>query len=138
MNTYTFSEIKMGQKESFNVKLTEDMFKSFLNLTGDTNPLHMDSDYAKKLGFKSKVAYGMLTSSFYSTLVGVYLPGEYALLHGIDIQFNKPAYVGDNLVVAGEVTFINEAYRQIEVKGDIKNQEGVQISKAKIKVGLSE
>ena len=78
----------------------------------------------------------MLTSSFYSTLVGVYLPGKSCLLQGIDIQFSKPVYVGDNLTISGEVVYINEAFRQIEIKGKIVNQHNQKVSKATIKVGI--
>ena len=100
------------------------------------NPLHTDSEYAKSKGFVDRVVYGMLTSSFYSTLVGVYLPGEYCILQGIEIQFSKPVYVDDTLKISGKVSYINEAYKQIEIKAVVTNQAGKKVSKATIKVGV--
>jgi acyl dehydratase len=88
------------------------------------------------MGYPGRVVYGLLTSSFYSTLVGVYLPGKYCLLQGLDIQFSKPVYIGEHLAISGKVTYINEAYRQIEIKANITNQNNVKISRAKIKVGV--
>ena len=78
----------------------------------------------------------MLTSSFFSTLVGVYLPGKYCLLQGIDIQFSKPVYIDDILTITGKVSYINEAYKQIEIKAIIINQDNEKVSKATIKVGV--
>jgi 3-hydroxybutyryl-CoA dehydratase len=62
----------------------------------------------------------MLTSSLYSRLVGVYLPGKYALLQGIDLDFSSPCHAGERLHVAGEVVFLNEAYQRFEIKATIR------------------
>ncbi len=107
-----------------------------IDISNDVNPLHVDAEYAKKKGFDGRVVYGLLTASFYSTLVGVYLPGKYCILQGIDIQFSKPVYIDDTLTVTGKVSYINEAYKQIEIKATIVNQHGQKVSKATIKTGL--
>lgn len=138
MNAYTLKDIYCGLSEQFSLTVTEQMLDSFLALSGDNNPLHADANFAKEKGFKNRVVYGMLVSSFYSQMVGVHLPGKYALLQGIEISFHNPAYVGDTLSVSGKVSYINEAYKQIEIDGHIKNQDNKLISKAKIKVGINE
>lgn len=136
MNDYEFKDMRIGRRETFSATVTEKMMAAFLETTGDLNPIHQDDAFAREHGFTSKVAYGLLTGSFYSTLTGVYLPGRRALLHGIEISFHKPVYVGDVLAVSGEVCFLNEAYRQIEVRAQIVNQSEECVSKAKIKVGF--
>jgi len=136
MNEYRFSDIKVGLTEAFNVKITASMMDKFLEISNDTNPLHIDENYAKDQGFTDRVVYGLLTSSFYSTLVGVYLPGKYCILQGIDIQFSKPVYIDDELKISGKVSYINEAYKQIEIKATIIIQESKKVSKATIKVGV--
>lgn len=138
MNCYVLKDIHPGLNAQFSVTITEELLDSFFKLSTDNNPLHIDSRYAKEKGFKDRVAYGMLTSAFYSTLVGVYLPGKYALLESIEISFHNAAYAGDVLTVSGEVTYINEAYKQIEIIASIRNQDRKLISKAKIKAGLNE
>lgn len=138
MNKYKVDELKIGMSESFNIKITADMMDLFLKLSGDVNIIHNDKEYAKSRGFKDKVVYGMLVSSFYSTLVGVYLPGKYSLFHGIEIVFSKPVFVGDELEIYGEIIYINEAYKQIEIKSYITNQNKQKVSKAKLKVGIYE
>ncbi len=136
MNEYKFSEIKVGHIESFNTKIDLSMMEKFLEISNDLNPLHIDANYAKEKGFPNRVVYGLLTSSFYSTLVGVYLPGKYCILQGIDIQFSKPVFIKDKLKITGKVSYINEAYKQIELKAIITNQDNKKISNATIKVGV--
>lgn len=138
MNDYRFKDIRLHMKDSFRAEITEDMMDMFRRISGDDNPLHTESAYARSRGFAGKVAYGLLTSSLYSTLVGVYLPGKRCLLQGIDIVFSKPAFVGDVLTVSGEVSYLNDAYRVIEMKGRITNQDGVLVSRSKIKVGITD
>ena len=136
MQEYLFSNIKVGIKHSFETEVDNNKMEKFLEISGDDNPMHLDVAYAKSNGMKDRVVYGMLSSSFYSTLVGVYLPGKFALLHSIDLQFLKPVFIGDKLTVFGEVSAINETFRQIEVKAYILNQNMQKISRAKIKIGL--
>ncbi len=136
MNTYKLSDIEVGLEESFEVKIDVSKMDKFLDISNDINPLHIDSDYAKEKGFLNRVVYGLLTSSFYSTLVGVYIPGKYCILQGIDIQFSKPVYIDDTLKISGKVSYINEAYRRIEIKATITNQENKKVSKATIKIGV--
>ena len=116
--------------------VAESKMDMFLGITNDVNPLHINAEYAVQKGFRGRVVYGLLTSAYYSTLVGVYLPGRYCILQGLDIKFSKPVYIGDELNIYGEVTYINEAYKQVEIKATITNQDNIRVSKATIKVGV--
>ena len=136
MNEYTYEQIILGQKEQFEVTVTNSMMEQFLTLSGDTNPLHVDRGYAIAHGFPDRVVYGLLTSSFYSTLAGVYLPGKQCLLCGLNVDFRKPVFVGDRLTVCGEVTEKNDTFRMITLKAHIMNQMGVKISKGMLTVGF--
>jgi 3-hydroxybutyryl-CoA dehydratase len=136
MNCYQWSDLRVGLNEGFEVRLTPDMMAEFANISGDTNPLHCDQQFATQHGFSGRVAYGLLTSAFYSQLVGVHLPGRYALLHGIDIDFVSPVYPGDILNVSGEISYLSDALRRLDIRANIKNQENKLVSKAKLRVGL--
>ena len=136
MNSYKFVDINVGLEESFSVRVNSEKLDQFLKISGDINPLHTDAEYSKSKGFSDRVVYGMLTSSFFSTLVGVYLPGKYCILQGVDIQFSKPVYIDDILTITGKVSYVNEAYKQLEIKAVIINQDNKKVSKATIKVGV--
>ncbi|MDO9182276.1 MAG: MaoC family dehydratase [Bacteriovorax sp.] len=138
MNKYSFAEIKINQSADFHTIVTLEMMASFLAISGDCNPLHLNMKYAQDSGFSSQVVYGLLTGSFLSTLVGVYLPGENALFLGADISFSKPVYVGDQLTVTGIVIEKNETFKQLKIKASIVNQEGCIVLRAKLKVGIRE
>ncbi|MBI5637282.1 MAG: dehydratase [Nitrospinae bacterium] len=120
----------------FMVGITHENMAAFRRMSGDENPLHIDPVFAREAGFKDNVVYGMLVAAYYSTLVGMYLPGRFALLHGVDVSFQKPVFLGESLTVRGEITYLNEAFKQMEIKASIINQDNVIISKAKIKTGV--
>lgn len=138
MNHYLLSEIKTGDTASFTVTVTADMLDRFRDITGDVNPLHNDEDYARGRGYSGRVAFGMLCAGFYSTLAGVYLPGEYCLLHEVDSKFKKPVYIGDVLTVSGKVTDVQEAYGRIEIDARIVNQNGATVNRGRIIAGVTE
>ena len=127
MNNYTFDELNVGMTESFKVSITEAMLDAFKGITGDVNPLHNDEEFAKAKGHPGRVAYGMLTASFLSTLAGVYIPGERSLIQQVETKFAKPVYIGDELTVTGEITELVESVQRLELKVTITNQDGKKV-----------
>lgn len=138
MNDYRLGDLQPGVKASFDAMITSTMLDEFARLSGDTNPLHADADFAQARGYPGRVVFGMLTASFYSTLAGVHLPGRHALLQGVDASFVAPVFAGDRLTVNGEVAAVHKALGQIEIRAHITNQHGVKVSRAKIRVGFSD
>jgi 3-hydroxybutyryl-CoA dehydratase len=137
MNSFKFDDLKKNHTENFKVTILETMMKSFENISGDINPLHLNSDFAIKKKYKDKVVYGLLVSSFYSRLVGVYLPGKYALLNSINIDFLKPVYINDSLSVEGKVINLDNRFKIINIKSRI-TRDNELVSRADIKVGINE
>lgn len=127
MNNYKFDELNVGMTESFKVLITEEMLEAFKGITGDVNPLHNDEEFAKAKGHPGRVAYGMLTASFLSTLAGVYIPGERSLIQQVETKFAKPVYIGDELTVTGEITELVESVQRLELKVTITNQDGKKV-----------
>ncbi len=137
MNNYTFNDIHIGLKAEFESEITSEKMELFYKLTQDNSPIHMSDDYAKSRGFSGRVVYGMLGGSLFSTLAGVYLPGEHCLLHSVECKFAKPIFIGDTLKICGEVTEINEAFNTITIKAFIINQDGKKVTRGIIKAGLA-
>ncbi len=136
MNDFSWEDMVLGRSASFEATVTETMMARFRADTGDDNPLHVDGEHARRLGFSDRVVYGLLTASFYSTLAGVHLPGRFCLLMGLDVGFNHPVYVGDRLRVQGEVSHRNEAFKLATLKCTIHNQRGEKVSMARLRVGI--
>ena len=136
MNHYTYEEINVGKEETFSVLITDEMMNYFYNITGDCNPLHRSDEYAANAGFEKRVVYGMLTASFLSTLAGVYLPGEYSLIHTTETEFVKPVRVGDELTIKGIVKEKDDNFKLIYLKVTMTNQKGEKVCRAKMRIGL--
>ena len=137
MNHYTLSEMTPGLTEEFTVTVTAEMMDAFCRITGDVSPIHMDETYAADRGYPGRVVYGMLGASFFSTLAGVYLPGEHCLLHGVECKFAKPVFIGDTLTVRGTVANVSEVGSEAEIKAVILNQDGKKVTSGVIKAGLA-
>ena len=138
MNEYRFEDIRVGQTESFQREITLEMEDRFREISGDTNPLHRDDDFAREMGgsrFERHVSFGMLTASLYSTMAGVYLPGKYSLIHSFDkLSFKKPVYAGDVLTVTGTVKDKQDGLGLILLDVKIRNQNHQRVSSAEMKV----
>ena len=74
-----FEDIKVGKIERFSHQITKGEVDRFAELTGDFNPIHVDTEYALKTNFGKRVVHGMLTSSFISTMIGMRIPGKGSL-----------------------------------------------------------
>ena len=121
---YVLDDIKVGQKEKFEVVITESLVNTFADISGDYNPLHVDENYARSTNFKHRVCHGMLLTSFFSRLVGMYLPGKNALYFSQSVKFISPCFINDKILVEGEVLEKSNASRIITLKTTITNDSG--------------
>jgi len=124
VSSMTFESIKLGQTVQFEIKIDEITLNDFAKLSGDYNPLHMDDDYAKSTKFGKRVCHGMLLASYLSRLVGMYLPGKNALYFSQTLNFRLPCFIGDQIVIKGEVIEKHETTKIITLKTTMVNQTG--------------
>ena len=124
-NSINFKEITIGYSKKFTVKINSKMLDDFATLSGDYNPLHMDSEYAEKTQFKKQVCHGMLLTSFFSRLIGMYIPGKNALYFSQTVNFRSPCFVEDVVTVIGEVTEKRDTTKMITIKTEIYNQNNI-------------
>lgn len=138
MNEYTFADLSVGMRESFQKTITPEMEDAFRMISGDLNPLHRDDEFAREVSdgrYPQHAVFGMLTASLYSTIAGMYLPGKYSLIHSFDeISFKSPVFSGDTLTVTGEITGLEESLKLILLKVTIRNQDNKLVSKGKMKI----
>jgi 3-hydroxybutyryl-CoA dehydratase len=136
MNQFRLSDLHIGFQQEFDATLTTEDAEDFARLSGDVNPLHVDHEYAVTAGLPSTVLFGMLTSALYSRLVGVYLPGKFALFQGIDMDFSTLCHAGEQLHVEGEIVHMTEACHRFEIRATIPKADRKLGSKANIRVGF--
>jgi len=120
---YKFDDITIGLTKEFSIEITESMVDNFAEFSGDYNELHMDGDYASTTSFGKRICHGMLLTSFFSRLVGMSIPGKNALYFSQSINFQYPCFIGDRIIVRGEVTEKSESTHIITIKTTILNQD---------------
>ena len=121
-------EVRVGDQFFSYKHVTEQDIKLFADVSGDHNPLHLDAEFASKAMFKQRVAHGMLTASLISAALAS-MPGTIILTH-ICLSFEKPVYIGDNLIAKVTIRKIEDSkvYLDAEVtrgtdrvlSGDVK------------------
>ena len=137
MNEYKYEEIYKGQIEEFTFDITEEKMKQFYSISGDSNPLHTDENYAKSKGYNEVVVYGLLTTSALSTLAGVYLPGKYSLIHSVEINYAKPVFISSSpLKIKGEVVDKDDRFSRITVKVNIFDKNGEKVCRGLMQIGV--
>lgn len=95
--TYYLDELKPGLSESFTKTVTEKDIEFFGEVSGDHNPVHFDESYAKTTIFRGRVAHGMLSASFISTVLGTKIPGPGAIFLSLNVEFVAPVHIGDEV-----------------------------------------
>lgn len=122
---YTFDSLNIGVKQKFQILITAKLVSDFAEISGDFNPLHMDENFAMKTKFKKRICHGMLTSSFFSRLIGMYLPGKNALYFTQSLNFISPCFIDDRITIEGEIIDKSTATRIISIKTTAINQNNV-------------
>ena len=121
--TICIEDIEMGMTRYLQKHVTDRDIEMFADLTGDRNLLHFDPVYTKeKTKFKSPVAHGMLTTSFFSTLIGMTLPGKGSIITNLQFDFKKPIYVNDTIELSIEVTKKIPLTKHVFTNATITNQ----------------
>lgn len=131
-----FEEIRVGQKASFSRKIQAKDIADFAKLTGDVNPLHVDSNFALKYGYQSPVVHGMLSASFISTLIGTLLPGPGSLWIGLTLEFVSPVFDGETITIEGKVKQKSIVNRVIVLETRVINSKGEIIIRGESKVKM--
>ena len=116
---YSFDDIEIGMQKNFKVNISENMLNEFGRNTEDYNPLHMNEKYASSTSFKKRVCSGMFLSSFFSRLVGMYLPGKHALHISQSLNFVNPCFIGEMITVEGKVIDNSPATKIIKLETTI-------------------
>jgi len=123
MKSYTYDEIQIGQSASVTKTISEYDVYTFAGITGDFNPAHINEPYAEGTFFKERIAHGMLTASFVSTVLGMYLPGPGAIFISNTANFLAPVRIGDTITATCEVIEKLEKGK-VRLKSTVTNQNG--------------
>ena len=117
----TFDQIEIGLTKKFHVNITQLLVDEFAKISGDFSPIHVDDEFAKSTKFGRKIVHGMLLASLLSRMVGMYLPGKYALYSSQTLEFHNPCFIGDEILVSSVETDKSESTKIIKIESKITN-----------------
>lgn len=103
---YYLEDLKVGMTASYAKTVTEADVVLFAGISGDTNPVHMNEEFAKETMFQGRIAHGMLSASFISTVLGTKLPGPGAIYLSQNLKFKAPVRAGDTVSATATITGI--------------------------------
>lgn len=124
MKELAYDDIQVGDCATFSKTVTEADIMTFAGVTGDFNPVHVNADYAKASVFKERIAHGMLSAGFISTVLGTQLPGPNAIYLGQELKFTAPVKIGDTVTAEATVIEKRDDKRIIKLKTMVMNQHG--------------
>ena len=104
---YHFEDLSVDMRASYTRQINEKDIQRFAAVSGDDNPIHMDEAFAANSRFKKRIAHGMLSASFISTVVGTKLPGPGSLYVSQTLKFRAPVFIGDEVVTTATITHLN-------------------------------
>lgn len=107
------NEIEPGMSESYSQTITDSDIKAFSGVSGDKNPIHMDDEYAEKSRFKKRIAHGLMSASYFSSIFGTKLPGPGCVYVSQTLNFVRPVYIGDTVRVTVTVTAVDLERRRV-------------------------
>ena len=99
-----FSDIKVGQTADYSKRVSDADIRSFAEITGDFNPVHLDDDAAAKSRFGGRIAHGMLSAGFVSAAIAMKLPGPGSIYLAQEMRFTAPVRIDDVIKVTLTVT----------------------------------
>ena len=111
---YYFEDLAIGMSADFRRVIGDEEMRLFADLTGDTNPLHFDDDFAERSRFGGRIVHGMCTAALISTVIGTRLPGPGCIYLSQTLRFTAPVRPGDEIVARAVVDRLIPERRCVE------------------------
>ena len=116
--------IKVGDSVSVSKIFTEEEVRQFATISGDTNPIHLDKEFAAASVFGQRIVHGMLTASLFSALLGAKLFGDGTIYLGQSLTFKAPVLIGEEVTASVEIIKIREDKPIVTLRAVCVNQKG--------------
>ena len=114
MNTY--ESLQIGESFKVNRILTVEDVRTFADLTGDDNPIHVDPEYAATTRFGKPIVHGVLLLGIISKVLGRDFPGHGSVAVGISCRFLRPVPVGSEITVEVRIAEKLPKYKHVKAR----------------------
>ena len=118
------SKLNLGDTASRTCTISDDMIRAFAQLTGDTNPVHLDDGYAAETQFGRRIAHGMIAAGLISATLANDLPGPGTVYLSQSLKFKAPVYPGETITATVEVRSLRPDKPIVTLDTVCTNQDG--------------
>ncbi len=108
---YYLDDLSVGMTSIYAKTVTDADIVMFAGISGDTNPVHLDAHFADQTAFKGRIAHGLLSASFISTVLGTRLPGPGCIYLSQSLKFRAPVKSGDTVTARVTIRDITDKGR---------------------------
>jgi phosphate acetyltransferase len=124
---YTYDNICVGQSARAVRTLTLEDIQAFAAVSGDTNPAHLDPEYANATLFHGVIGHGMWGGALISSLLGTVYPGPGTIYLEQNLHFSRPVRIGDTLTVTVTCTAKHDEKKTLDLDCLLVNQKGDRV-----------
>ncbi|CAG9166317.1 MULTISPECIES: MaoC family dehydratase [Cupriavidus] len=121
-----FEDLPIGRQHALARRFSAADVDAFARLSGDLNPLHMDSRFAGRTPFGQRVVHGLFTGALVST-AHTQLTGPGFVYVGQELRFLGPVFIGDRVDVQVTIVDKKPAKRILVLDTMVRNQRGEQV-----------
>ena len=127
----------VGEEATFTRTFTQEDVQTFSKLSGDTNPIHLDENYARQTRFGGRIIHGMLVASLISSALGTILPGPGCVYASQQLSFRAPARIGERLTARVRVSDWDATKGRIILATEVINVRNEQMIVGEAKMVLA-
>ncbi|MDN5507330.1 MAG: MaoC family dehydratase [Comamonas sp.] len=122
MNTPRFEEIQVGDTlPALNLPpISRTTLALFAGASGDHNPIHIDTDFARKAGMPDVFAQGMLSMAWLGRLITQWAPQSQ--LRRFDVRFQGITHLANAISCTGRVVEKRDSDRSVRIEMQSSNQ----------------
>lgn len=114
--------LETGDSAWMRKRISDQDVRTFAEISGDHNPIHLDDDYAATSVFGRRIAHGTLSVALISAVLGMLLPGPGAIYLAQNTSFRAPVFIDDEIIARVSVVKYRPDKRIATLKTDVYNQ----------------
>lgn len=127
-------EVQIGDSAEMSKVISDRDVRTFAEISGDRNPVHLDDEYAAGTVFGKRIAHGALTTALISAILGMLLPGPGTIFLGQSYSFKAPVYIGEEITAHLDVIAYREDKRITTLKAEVVKQDGTLVMEGEVVV----
>ena len=127
LDGYCLDDLEIGMSACYSRTITDADVVNFAGVSGDTNPIHLDEEFARATHFGTRIAHVMLYAGYLYTILGTKLPGPGSVYIDQRLRFTAPVKVGETVVARVVVRHIDTKTARVTLETTCKVKDRVVV-----------